>query len=61
MKTHVTAKIVDQFLQMEQEFKEKAMTMKESLKKFMAQWKKAWVAQDEPQVSVGGLLDRNFG
>jgi hypothetical protein len=41
MKTHVTAKIVDQFLQTEQEVKEKTMTVKESFKKCMAQWKKA--------------------
>ena len=61
MQARITTDTVYQILQKEIEVKEKAKKKKETFEAFMVHWKKAQVAQDEPQVSVGGLLDRNFG
>jgi hypothetical protein len=35
--------------------------MKVIVEAFISHWKQAQVAQDETQVSVGGLLERHFG
>ena len=61
MQARITTDTVDKILKKEIKVKEKAKTTKETFEAFLAHQKKAQVDQDEPQLSVGGMLDKNFG
>jgi hypothetical protein len=58
LKTHLTAKMVEEIVQQEAQVREKVEMTSDILQKNWQHGSRPEVARDEPHVSVGGLLEQ---